>query len=337
MASTKIKVIFGNMGPLLTELIKSTVLRNKKRQPGEKHEFTAYELAMGFRELKITVLRSARDLFLITTGIFSAAFGLEGFLLPNNFIDGGATGISLLVSQITGVPLYYLLLLVNIPFVFMAYRTVGQQFAIKTAMAITGLALCVALVHFPDITHDKLLVAVFGGFFLGAGIGMAVRGGAVIDGTEVLAIFLSRKLGTTIGDIITGINIIVFSTASYFLSIETALYAMITYLSASKTLDFIIEGIEEYTSVTIISSHSEQIREMIINKMGRGVTLYNGKSGFGKSGETRNVDIVFTVVTRLELNKLNTELIKIDPNAFVVMSSVKDTKGGMIKKRRLKR
>lgn len=324
------------MRPLLTELIKSTVLRNKKQGQGKKSEFTAYELAMGFRELKITVLRSARDFLLITIGIFSAAFGLEGFLLPNNFIDGGATGISLLISEITEVPLYYLLVLVNMPFVFLAYRVIGRQFAIKTAMAIAGLAVCVALVHFPDITHDKLLVAVFGGFFLGAGIGMAVRGGAVIDGTEVLAIFLSRKLGTTIGDIITGINIIVFSAAAYFLSIETALYAMITYLSASKTLDFIIEGIEEYTSVTIISSHSDQIREMIINKMGRGVTLYNGKSGFGKSGETRNVDIVFTVITRLELNKLNTELIKIDPNAFVVMTSVKDTKGGMIKKRRLK-
>ncbi len=194
----------------------------------------------------------------------------------------------------------------------------------------------VAFVHFPAITHDKLLVAVFGGFFLGAGIGLAVRGGAVIDGTEVLAIFLSRKLGTTIGDIIIGINIVVFSTAAYLINIETALYAMITYLSASKTLDFIIEGIEEYTSVTIISSHSEQIREMIINKMGRGVTLYSGKGGFGKSGQTRNVDIVFTVITRLELNKLKTELVKIDPNAFIVMSSVKDTKGGMIKKRPLK-
>lgn len=324
------------MRPLLTELIKRTVLQKKKGVRGKKQEYTAYELAMGFRELKITVLRSARDIFLIILGIFSAAFGLESFLLPSNFIDGGATGISLLISEIAKVPLHYLLILINIPFVLLGYKTVGQQFAIKTALAIAGLALVVAFVHFPAITHDKLLVAVFGGFFLGAGIGLAVRGGAVIDGTEVLAIFLSRKLGTTIGDIIIGINIVVFSTAAYLINIETALYAMITYLSASKTLDFIIEGIEEYTSVTIISSHSEQIREMIINKMGRGVTLYSGKGGFGKSGETRNVDIVFTVITRLELNKLKTELVKIDPNAFIVMSSVKDTKGGMIKKRPLK-
>ncbi len=324
------------MNPLLSRIIKRSVLRHKKGTRGRHQEFTAYEMAMGFRELKITVLRTTRDIFLITLGIFSAAFGLEGFLLPSNFIDGGATGISLLISELAGVPLYFLLIAVNIPFVLLGFKTIGQQFAIKTGLAIIGLALCVAFVHFPEVTYDKLLVAVFGGFFLGAGIGLAVRGGSVIDGTEVLAIYLSRKLGTTIGDIIIGINIIVFSAAAYFISIETALYAMITYLSASKTLDFIIEGIEEYTSVTIISSHSEQIRDMIINKMGRGVTLYSGKSGFGKSGETRNVDIVFTVITRLELNKLKTELVKIDPNAFVVMSSVKDTRGGMIKKRRLK-
>jgi uncharacterized membrane-anchored protein YitT (DUF2179 family) len=211
----------------------------------------------------------------------------------------------------------------------------GKVFAIKTSLAITGLAVCLATVSFPDITQDNLLVAVFGGFFLGAGIGLAVRGGAVIDGTEVLAIYLSRKFGTTIGDIIIIINVIIFSAAAHFLSIEIALYSMITYLSASKTLDFIIEGIEEYIGVTIISTHSENIRKMIIEILGRGVTIYNGKRGFGKTGDTREMDIVYTVVTRLELNKLNIEIEKIDPNSFVVMSSIKDTKGGMIKKRPL--
>jgi uncharacterized membrane-anchored protein YitT (DUF2179 family) len=324
------------MNSLLSKIIRRSILPEKKGPSGEKLEHTDFEMAKGFRELKINVFLAFRDIFLIALGIASAAFGLEGFLLPSKFIDGGATGISLLISETTGTQLYFLVVLVNIPFVFLGYRIIGKQFAIKTALAITGLAFCIASFSFQPVTDDKLLVAVFGGFFLGAGIGLAVRGGAVIDGTEVLAIYLSKKFGTTIGDIIVFINIIIFSAAAYFLSIETALYSMITYLAASKTLDFIIEGIEEYTSVTIISSHSDQIRDMIINKMGRGVTLYNGKSGFGKSGETRNVDIVFTVITRLELNKLKLELVKIDPNAFVVMSSVKDTKGGMIKKRRLK-
>ncbi len=324
------------MNAFLSKIIRKAILDNKQKIPGVKEDISSFELAKGFYDLRVTVLRGLRDVLLIILGIFSAAFGLESFLLPSNFIDGGATGISLLISEIADIPLHYLLILINLPFVFLGFKIISKQFAIKTALAIIGLAIVVATMHFPEVTRDKLLVAIFGGFFLGAGIGLSVRGGAVIDGTEVLAIYLSKKMGATIGDIIIFINIIIFSAAAYFLSIETALYSMITYLAASRTLDFIIEGIEEYTSVTIISSHSEEIREMIINKMGRGVTIYNGKRGFGKRGETRDVEIVFTVITRLELNKLNTELKIIDPFAFVVMSSVKDTKGGMIKKRPLK-
>ena len=238
-----------------------------------------------------------------------------------------------MVSEITEIPISILIVVVNIPFIFLAFKTIGNQFAIKTIIAIAALAVSLAVFHLPEITHDKLLVSVFGGFFLGAGIGLSVRGGAVIDGTEVLAIYLSKKFGTTIGDIIIIINVIIFSVAAYFLSMETALYSLITYLAASKTLDFVIEGIDEYTGVTIISLYDEEIRQMIINTMGRGVTVYNGSSGYGKKGETRAMKIIYTVITRLELNKLNTEIEKIDSHAFVVMSSVKDTKGGMIKKK----
>ncbi len=284
----------------------------------------------------LTTKRYLKDFLLITLGIFSASFGFKGFLLTNNFIDGGATGISLLIASVTDIPLYYLIILVNIPFIILAYKILGKTFVVKTILAILGLALCLALVSFPDVTKDNLLVAVFGGFFLGIGIGLSVRGGAVIDGTEVLAIYLSRKLGTTIGDIILIINVLIFSAAVYFLSVEIALYSMITYLVASKAVDFIIEGIEEYIGVTIISAHNDAIRQMILDKMGRGVTLYNGRRGFGKKGEAQDFEIVYSVVTRLELNKLNTEIEKIDPNAFVIMSSIKDTKGGMIKKRPLK-
>lgn len=316
-------------------IIRSKLIENTKNL-GVNEEYSSYQLGKGFYALKIIAISNLKDALLITLGIFSATFGFKGFLLTNHFIDGGATGISLLVSAITEIPLFILIICINVPFVFLGYKVIGKGFAIKTAFAISGLAMCVATVSFPDVTQDKLLVALFGGFFLGAGIGFSIRGGAVIDGTEVLAIYLSRKLGTTIGDIIMIINVIIFSAAAYFLTIEIALYSMITYLSASKTLDFIIEGIEEYTGVTIVSSHNETIRQMIIDSMGRGVTVYNGKRGFGKHGETIDVDIIYTVITRLELNKLNTEIEKIDPNAFVVMSSVKDTKGGMIKKRRHK-
>lgn len=277
-----------------------------------------------------------RDGILIIIGIICAAFGLESFLLPNNFIDGGATGIALLVSEVNQIPLSYVLIVVNIPFIIIGYNIIGKEFAIKAGLAITGLAIVLSTVHFPQVTHDNTLVSVFGGFFLGMGIGLAVRGGAVLDGTEILAIRLSRRFSTTIGDIIIIFNILVFAIATRYLTMDSVLYSMVTYLSASKTLEFVIEGIEEYTGVTIISAHSEEIRAAIIERVGRGVTVYNGKRGYGKHGPTTNVDIIFTVITRLEISKLTAEVEKIDPHAFVVMNSIKDTKGGMIKKRRHK-
>jgi uncharacterized membrane-anchored protein YitT (DUF2179 family) len=323
------------MKRFLKQFITNRILQRQTTDANGQPLYSAYLLAKGYRELKVTVKRNIKDVILITAGIFSASFGFKGFLLTNSFIDGGATGISLLISALTKIPLSILLICINIPFIILGYKILGKQFAFKTMAAISGLALCVATVDFPNVTNDNLLVAIFGGFFLGAGIGLAVRGGAVIDGTEVLAIFLSRKFGTTLGDIIIVINVIIFSTAAYFLSIEVALYSMLTYLAASKTLDFIVEGIEEYTGVTIISTHSDELRQMIVDKLGRGITVYSGKRGFGKSGATKDRDILYTVVTRLELNKLTTEIEKLDPNAFVVMSSVKDTKGGMIRKRPL--
>jgi len=324
------------MNSFWTQLVVNTVLRHKKKNLVVEKEFSAFEIAKGFRELRINAIAQAKDAVLILLGVFSAAFGLESFLLPNNFIDGGATGIALLITELTQFSLSILLLLVNFPFVILGYKVMGKQFAVKAAIAITCLAFVTAFIHFPSVTHDKLLVAIFGGFFLGAGIGLTVRGGAVIDGTEVVAIYLSKRFSTTIGDIIIIINALVFSAAAYLLSIETAMYSMITYLAASKTVDFVIEGIEEYTGITIISSHSDEIREMIITKMGRGVTVYKGKRGFGRHGERDDIDIIYTVITRLEISKLNSEIEKIDPNAFVVMSSVKETKGGMIKKRAMK-
>ncbi|MFN5795235.1 MAG: YitT family protein [Bacteroidota bacterium] len=315
---------------------KNLILKSNSIQKDKVKNISSYKLARGYRNLRINLNRIVKDFILIGAGIFSASFGLKVFLLTNNFIDGGATGISLLISATTKVQLPILLIVVNFPFILLGNKILGKQFALKTTVAIIFLALCVAFVNFPTVTNDNLLVAIFGGFFLGAGIGLAVRGGAVIDGTEVLAIFLSKKFGTTIGDIIILINVFIFSAAAYFLSIEIALYSMITYLSASKTLDFIVEGIEEYIGVTIVSSHSEELRQMITNDLGRGVTIYSGKRGYGKNGESKEVEIIYTVLTRLELNKLNVEIQKIDSNAFVVMNSVKDTKGGMIKKRPLK-
>lgn len=321
------------MNSILKTILRNSVLSKKIKNPEFADGHSGYVFGKALLELKYTVKNNFKNFVLVGMGIFSAAFGFKGFLLTNKFIDGGATGISLLISALTPVPLYLLIIVINIPFILLAYNVVGRVFAVRTSLAIAGLALVVAFVSFPNVTNDNLLVAIFGGFFLGAGIGLAVRGGAVIDGTEVLAIYLSRKFGTTIGDIIILINVVIFSAAAYLLGVEIALYSAITYLAASKTLDFIIEGIDEYTGVTIISSHCDEIRHTIITVLGRGVTVYNGKAGYGKKGATRATDVLYTVVTRLELNRLNMEIEKIDPNAFVVMNRVKDVKGGLVKKR----
>ncbi|HCM75400.1 MAG TPA: hypothetical protein DIS90_03395 [Cytophagales bacterium] len=307
----------------------------KKNNPEET--ISNYDVAKEFYKLRVTATHLYKDILLISFGILSAGFGLKGFLLPNNFIDGGVTGISLLVTAVTGFSLPILILVINLPFMILGYAQISKSFAFKSITAIVGLAIALSIIDYPVITSDKLLISVFGGFFLGAGIGLSIRGGGVLDGTEVLAIHLSRRTGLTIGDIILLFNIMIFSVAAYLLSIETALYSILTYLAASKTVDFIVEGVEEYTGVTIISSHSEELRKMITERLGRGVTIYNGKRGFGKRGDNLNPsDIIYTVITRLEIAKLKAETEKIDPNAFMVMSSIKDTKGGMIKKRPLK-
>lgn len=285
---------------------------------------------------KITIVRAVKDTIFISLGVLSAAFGLKGFLLPNSFLDGGVMGISLLMNVLTNIDLAYLVVIINIPFIITGYKQISKIFALKTLIAITALALCLSFVEFPLITDDKLLIALFGGFFLGCGIGLSIRGGSVIDGTEVLAIYVSRNTLLTVGDVILLFNIAIFAFAAYLINIETALYAILTYLIASKTVDFVVHGIEEYTSVMIVSEKSVEIKDAITQRMGGGVTILKGKSGFGKTGHrTKDQDVIFSVITRLELQKLKTEIAKIDPDAFVVENSVNDIKGGMIKKRPL--
>lgn len=309
-----------------------------KKSLGKKDEdvLSRYEMAKGVWRLKKTITREIKSSLLLLLGILSAGFGLKSFLIPNHLIDGGVMGISLLTNRETGLPLPLLIILINLPFLFIAWSQIGKIFSIKSVIAISLLALAVAVFPYPHITEDKLLVAVFGGFFLGAGIGLSIRGGGVIDGTEVMAIFLSRRNSLSVGDFILIFNVIIFSVAAYLINVETALYSVLIYMAASKTIDFVLEGIEEFTGVTIISPHSDEIADFIKQKMGRGLTIYSGKRGYGKRGETDSeTDIIFTVVTRLEISRLTTEIEKIDPNAFIVMQSIRDTRGGMVKKKPL--
>lgn len=327
------------MNPQFQQMLVQAAMGKRKQQkmPSGPPGSQRFRRAKALYRFRKTISQQIRSSLFILVGILSAGFGLRSFILPNNFIDGGATGISLLLAALSKQPLSLMLILVNIPFIIIGYKQMGRLFAVKTIFAILGLALCIEVLPYPIITNDKLLVAVFGGFFLGAGIGLAVRGGAVLDGTEVLAIFLSRKTSISIGDLILLINILIFSLAAWLLGYDTALYSMLAYLAASKTVDFLIEGIEEYTGVTIISPKSAEISLMISEKLGRGITIYTGKGGFGKRGYSANdnMNILFTIVTRLEISKLKSEIELIDPHAFVVMHSIKDTKGGMIKKRPL--
>jgi len=276
--------------------------------------------------------RLIKEILLIMAGVTSACFGLKSFLMPSHFIDGGVTGISLLVSTLTGWNLSYLIAIINIPFVILGYKQIGKGFALKTAIAIACLSIALVFIPFQPITHDKLLIAFFGGLFLGGGIGLAMRGGCVIDGTEVLALYISKNSILTVGNIILFLNIIIFAFAAYFLNIETALYAILTYLSASSTIDFIVNGLEQYTGVTIISEHQEEIKRYIINDMKRGVTIYKGEGGYG---EKKDLDIIFTVVTKLEMSKLQTAIRQIDSDAFVIQQQIADLKGGVVKRHAL--
>ncbi|WP_214071181.1 YitT family protein [Mucilaginibacter sp. dw_454] len=275
-------------------------------------------------------------IIMILVGIASAAFGLKGFLIPNEFIDGGVTGISLLISSITGWPISILILVINIPFVFLGYKKIDKLFALKTSIAIILLSLVLYFVSFPMVTHDKLLTAVFGGLFLGTGIGLAMRGGSVIDGTELLAVYINPRSPLSIGQIILVINIFIFGIAAFFLGIESALYSILTYLAATQTINYIVQGFDEFTSVTIVSPKSELIKNVIMRHLHRGVTVYKGERGFGKTeiGE-KNVDIIVTVITRLEVQRLVASVQQIDPTAFIVTNSVSEVKGGLIKRRAL--
>lgn len=275
------------------------------------------------------VFREAMHLLLIIAGVFSAAFGLKGFLLSSRFIDGGVTGVSMLLSDVLGWPLSILILVINLPFIALGYRQIGRAFAIKSTLAIAGLSLCLAFVKFPDVTPDKLLTAVFGGFFIGAGIGLAIRGGAVLDGTEITALLVSKGSHLLkVGDVILLLNIVIFSAAAFFLGIEPSLYSMLTYFAASKTVDFLIHGVEEYTAITIVSDRSEEIREAIVNDLGRGVTIYQGRGGLSGTDQ----DILFSVVTRLEIGRVTTAAKSLDEEAFIVIHPLAAAEGGVVKR-----
>ena len=273
------------------------------------------------------VRREAINIFLVIAGIMSAGMGLKGFLFSSHFIDGGVTGVSMLLAKVTPVTLSVWLPVINLPFVLIGYRHLGRAFALRSALAIIGLAVVIATVHFPDVTHDSLLTAVFGGVFIGAGIGLAVRGGAVLDGTEIAALLIGKRgFGIKVGDVILAFNVVLFLVAMSVLGVEPALYSILTYVSAARTLDFILHGIEEFTAITIMSAQPEPIRKAILDDLGRGVTVYRARGG--KSGDDR--EILYCVVTRLEIGRIMRIVQTFDETAFVVQHPLADVRGGVV-------
>ncbi len=275
------------------------------------------------------ILKELLNCLLIMLGILSAGMGLYGFLLSSNFIDGGVTGVSMLLSKITPLKLSFWIPVANLPFIALGYRYIGRAFAIRSVLAISGLAIALAFIPYPDVTDDLVLTAVFGGFFIGVGIGLAVRGGAVLDGTEIAALIISKRIHILkVGDVILAFNVMLFLLAMSVLGVEAALYSILTYVTAARTLDFVIYGLEQYTAITIISRNSTAIREAITGELGRGVTVYKGYGGM--TGEEE--DILYCVVTRLEIGKIKAIIKKRDASAFIVYNTLADIEGGVVKK-----
>ncbi len=265
----------------------------------------------------------------LVAGALIAALGLESFLIPNQFIDGGVTGVSMLLAKLTGVSLPLLLAAANAPFIWLGYRHMGKGFAARSAVAIAGLALAMSVLKFPVVTQDKLLGAVFGGFFLGAGVGLAIRGGGVLDGTEILALRLSKATFATVGEIIMALNAAIFGAAAMLMGVEPALYSMLTYFAASKTIDYLLHGLEAYRAATIFSAEHAAIRAAILRELGRGVTVMKAVGGYTATER----EILYCIVTRLELARLEALVQRLDTTAFMAVSPVVDVIGGTVKHR----
>jgi uncharacterized membrane-anchored protein YitT (DUF2179 family) len=275
------------------------------------------------------VSRELLNGLLVSAGVLMAGMGLKGFLLSSRFIDGGVTGVSMLLAKLAGLPLAVLLPVANVPFLVLARRQMGAAFAVRSSLAIAGLAAVLAFLPYPDVTPDPLLTALFGGLFIGAGIGLAMRGGAVLDGTEIAALLISKRSGhVRVGDVILGFNVVLFLAAMSTLGVEPALYSILTYMAAARTLDFVLHGIEEYTAITIVSEQSAVIRDRLVGELGRGVTVYRGYGG--KTGAEQ--DILFCVVTRLEIGKVRGIVRAADARAFVVLHALADAEGGVVRR-----
>lgn len=306
--------------------------------PGKQKNLEVLLLSREKLQQKVTHSKEIlllQDGALMLLGILLAAIGLKGFLVPNHFFDGGVTGMSLLVHEIWHFNLGTVLFLMNLPLMIAGYFSVGSKFAYRMALAVILLGVALHFLPVFALTADKLLISIFGGVFLGTGVGLVMRSGTALDGIEVVALYTVKRTSFTIVEIIFGINVMIFAIAAFRFGIETALYSILTYFTATRCIDYVVEGIQAYTGVTIISAKSEVIKYQLVNKMGKGITVYRGERGFlpGKFEISSECDIIFTVITRLELRRLKNLVAEIDPQAFVFANTIKEASGGVIKRK----
>ncbi|WP_248722921.1 YitT family protein [Seonamhaeicola sp. ML3] len=282
--------------------------------------------------MKKTTVSTISEYVQIAIGVILASIGLKAFLLPNGFLDGGVTGIAILINSTLHLNTSLVLIALSIPFLLLAYFSISRTMVFKSIIAITGLAIMIQLETFSTITEDKLLIAIFGGLFLGLGIGITVKNGAVLDGTEILAIYINNKFGITIGKIVLIFNFILFSITAIIVSLEIAMYSILTFLVTAKITDLIIEGFEDFIGIMIVSTKQTEIKKEIVEKLGAGMTIYKGVNGFGNRGKIEDFEVIHTVINRFELSKVNKLIDSIDPNAFVMEFDVNRIKGGLLKK-----
>jgi uncharacterized membrane-anchored protein YitT (DUF2179 family) len=278
---------------------------------------------LSFKSIAFTVL-----------GAFAAVVALQGFMIPNHFLDGGVTGISILAHEIFHVNISLVLLVLNIPFMIAGYKRMGATFAIQAGMAIVLLAIMLQFIHFPTVTQDKILIAIFGGFLIGLGIGLVIKAGGVIDGMEVIAEFSNKKWGLSTSEIVLMINSSIFLTAGIHFGIEAAMYSILTYFTATRTTDYVVDGFEEYTALTIISKDHDLVKSIIVNDFKKAISVYKGERGYlpGSFHIKSDCDIVMTIVTRLEMHRIKQAISDADPTAFFYVHSIKEVTGGVIKK-----
>ena len=272
------------------------------------------------------------ETFQISVGVLLASIGLKVFLLPNGFLDGGATGIAILLSEVTGVDISFLLLFVSLPFLFLAWYSLSKRIFTKSIVSIVALAIMIHYENFEPVTDDKLLIAIFGGLFLGSGIGLTVKNGAVLDGSEILGIFINERYGISIGKVILVFNVILFSVTAAVLSIEVAMYSILTFLITAKVIDLMIEGFEDFVGLMIVSDESLAIEQSLTKEIGVGMTIYKASSGFGKRGEQGEKQIIHTVINRIDIRKTYNIIDKHDESAFIIEFHVNDIKGGILRK-----